>query len=150
MIDDKFVGNKSFLDGIKLESTSSLLVEHGFGPKTRARARALEAKPDAWCLEPHVCRVCFSRLVSRPNPKQGLDAQAKPSRLYHCTNCGLEAAGSAPEVLCACGMKMRKSTKSGRTRVALADAGIRCTANPQVRSDFLSLFIAQAAPDGLT
>jgi hypothetical protein len=120
----------------------------GFDAKGCARARAHEAGPqpgpDAWRLEPHVCRSCFSRLVSCSTETRVLGAPpAGSTRLYQCTNCGLEATGAAPEVLCACGMKIRKTTRGGRSSVVLGDAGIRCMANPEIRADFASLFVAQ-------
>lgn len=95
------------------------------------------ADADAWRLEPHVCRACFSRLVSR---------QAPGGRMYHCTNCGLEAQGAGPEVLCSCGMKVRRPLKGAGSGHALVDAGVRCMPNPDPRPDFPSLFVAGEPP----
>ena len=64
------------------------------------------------------------------------------TRLYECTNCGLQAAGRSSEVLCSCGLKIRKATRGGRSSVVLGDAGIRCRPNPEIRADFASLFVA--------
>lgn len=65
----------------------------------------------SWRIEDHVCRVCFNRVLSRPADEGG--------RIYRCTGCGLEAAGHAPSVVCACGMRL----KNGR------DLGVRCVLN---------------------
>lgn len=88
-----------------------------------------------WRLEPHVCRACFSRIASRPADGDEDDA----GRVYQCTNCGLEAEGTKPSVLCACGTKLRKG---GKSSAALVDAGLRCHANQDVRPDFPSLYVA--------
>ena len=82
-----------------------------------------------WRLEPHVCRSCFSRIVSRP-----LD-EDDDKRLYHCPNCGMEAEGSRASVLCACGMKVRKG------KSAWADAGVRCHENQAKSPEFPALYV---------
>lgn len=92
--------------------------------KNRARAT------DGWRLEPHVCRSCFSRLVSR----QADDEDA--GRVYLCTSCGLEGAGHRADVLCACGTKLRKG------KVAWVDAGIRCHENLARSPEFPALYVA--------
>lgn len=97
-------------------------------PLAKKRARAT----DEWRLEPHVCRSCFSRLVSRQSDDDG-------GRVYQCTSCGLEAEGSRADVLCACGTKLRK----GKT--AWVDAGIRCHQNLARSPEFPALFVASYA-----
>lgn len=87
----------------------------------------------AWTLEPHVCRGCFSRIVSRP---------AGYNRVYQCTNCGAEAVGASPDVLCSCGIKIRRPTKGAKSGQTLVDAGVRCAPNPDPRPGFESLFVA--------
>lgn len=144
MIDDVFEGNEPSDGIIKLKPSSSLYESGGFDAKGRARASAHEAPAEVWRLEPHVCRSCFSRLVSR-DPDAGLvmsGLDSTDARMYQCTNCGLEGLGRAPDVLCACGLKLRKATRLGRSSVVLSDAGIRCVANPEIRADFSSLFVA--------
>jgi hypothetical protein len=143
------IGNGS----ISSKPSSSVGFACGFDAKGRARVRAYEAGPqpgpDAWRLEPHVCRACFSRLVSCSTETRVLGAPpAGAMRLYQCTNCGLEARGTAPDVLCSCGMKVRKATRGGRSSVVLGDAGIRCVANPDIRADFSQLFVAQEVGPG--
>lgn len=100
--------------------------------KTRARTKT----QTAWTLEPHVCRVCFGRIVSRPSTK---DAHGF---VYQCTNCGAENGGRSPDVLCACGLKLRNHAPGA----PLVDAGLRCQPNPDPRPDFPSLFVAAAPP----
>lgn len=85
-------------------------------------------------LEPHVCRSCFGRVASEPH-------QAGERR-YFCTNCGLEAIGQKPSVICSCGMKLRKVRGDGRTSVALVDAGLRCHENKRVSPEFPALYVA--------
>jgi hypothetical protein len=102
--------------------------------------RRLVDRPDApaddgWTLEPHICRSCFSRLVSKAGDAPGW-------RLYQCTNCGLNASGQAPAAICSCGTKIRKPTASGRSGSVMGDAGIRCHANPSPTPEFPSLFVA--------
>lgn len=96
------------------------------GKKTRAR----QTQDAAWSLEPHVCRHCFGRLASRD--------VGDGHRVYQCTNCGAEGAGSAADVLCACGLKL---TPRGLGKGPV-DAGIRCHANPAPTPEFPSLFVA--------
>jgi hypothetical protein len=98
--------------------------------KKRARAPADGA---TWALEPHVCRHCFGRLASALVP----DGR----RRYHCTNCGAEALGDAPDVLCSCGLKLRNHGPGA----GQVDAGLRCQPNPSPSPDFPSLFVAAEA-----
>lgn len=96
-------------------------------PKKRARAPV----PDAavWTLEPHVCRHCFGRLLSQP---------AAGRTRYACSNCGAEAHGDAPDVLCACGLALRNHGPAG----GVIDAGLRCQPNPAPSPEFPSQFVA--------
>lgn len=102
------------------------------GSRTKKRARAMAPGPDetwAWSLEPHVCRHCFGRLLSQP---------AAGRTRYLCSNCGAEAHGDAPSVLCACGLALRNHGPAGGT----LDAGLRCQPNPAPSPDFPSRFVA--------
>ena len=131
----------------------------GRSPMGRARAPAREAVPaqgscapgdetqDSWRLEPHICRACFSRLVSRPAPQHRvLDAPQPTGRLYHCTNCGLEAVAPGADALCCCGTKIRRPTKGSKSGMTLVDAQIRCAVNPTPTPDFPSVIIAMEVP----
>lgn len=88
----------------------------------------MSAPAELWRLEPHCCRSCFSRIASRPSEN---------GRLYQCTNCGLEAEGHKPSVLCACGTKLRKG--KGATYV---DAGIRCHENKAKSPEFPAVYVS--------
>jgi hypothetical protein len=93
--------------------------------KTRAPA------PDVgFRLEQHVCRHCFGRLLSALAP--GADA-----RRYVCSNCGAEAVGAAPDVLCSCGLRLKG--KGGEV-----DVGVRCAPNPSPTPTLPSQIIAVA------
>lgn len=94
---------------------------------------------DAWRLEPHICRACFSRLVSQDHG--GID------RRYHCTNCGLDAVAEAADALCCCGTKIRRPTKGAKSGTTLVDAGIRCIVNPAPTPDFPSVIVAAEVPN---
>lgn len=108
------------------------------GQRGRVRAGAGEkieaGQTQTWSLEPHICRSCFSRLVSQP----GTDGNTR----YQCTNCGIEASGVEASALCCCGLKIRRPTKLHKSGHHLVDAGVRCAPNPNIRPDFPSLFIA--------
>jgi ribosomal protein L37AE/L43A len=108
----------------------------------KTRAHVVETTPyhaeDAWTLEDHVCRSCFGRLVSRP-----LDSGLSQ---YQCSNCGLVREGHSAEVLCACGMKVRKSLRNAMTGNTLIDAGIRCIRNTNTSPEFPSLIVAIEKP----
>lgn len=69
----------------------------------------------AWSITDHVCRVCFSRILTS---KIG-----NGNRLYRCTGCGLHDTGRTPAVICSCGIKLPRTTR---------DAGIRCVRNDAV------------------
>lgn len=77
----------------------------------KSRHGAKNKPKDGWRIEDHVCRVCFSRILSVTNPEGG--------RTYRCAGCGVEANGSSPSVVCACGLKF----KNGR------NVGVRCVIN---------------------
>lgn len=93
-----------------------------------------------WRLEPHVCRTCFGRIVSRPTDTSG-------ERLYRCSNCGGEAVGATPSVLCSCGLTVRKAARNGaKNGGTQVDAGIRCVKNPS-RTELLPCeFVAMEVP----
>lgn len=136
------MGDSLELDGFGVSIGKSYLSTGGSrekAKKSRARAGACEppapsADPDAWRLEPHVCRACFSRLVSQPGEGG--------ARRWQCTNCGQEAHGADAAVLCCCGLTIRRTGKGGASGAALVDAGIRCGQNPSPAPDFPSLFVA--------
>lgn len=91
-----------------------------------------------WSLEPHVCRACFGRIASRPADGD----EDSHSRVYQCTNCGLEAEGAKASVVCACGTKVRKG---GKASASFVDAGLRCHANQEPSPAFPSQFVASYA-----
>lgn len=94
-------------------------------------ARARETS--AFRLEPHCCRVCFGRVAS---------TATEHGRLFVCTNCGLSATGSKPDVICSCGLKIRKSKGDGRSGQVMVDAGVRCHPNKRVSPEFPALYVA--------
>lgn len=78
----------------------------------------------SWHLEPHCCRACFGRLLSR----ETFDRR----RIYRCSNCGAEREGSDSRVICCCGLKLR----TGR------DMGVRCVVNESKSPEFPSEIVA--------
>ena len=82
-----------------------------------------------WSLEPHVCKTCFGRIVSRRTNERG-------DKLYQCSNCGDESEGADPSVLCACGACL---PRKGGLPIKL---GLKCQSNTERGPDFPSLFIA--------
>ena len=84
-------------------------------------------------LEPHICRHCFGRLASLPG---------ESSTTYACTNCGAEAEGHDPSVLCCCGIKLRETKPDGKPGEPKVDAGLRCHANDNRSVEFPALFVA--------
>lgn len=77
-----------------------------------------------WRLEPHVCKNCFGRVMSRAGDVVG-------ERIFRCSNCGTERAGRDASVMCCCGVTLRKAARSGlKTGGETLDAGIRCVTNP--------------------
>lgn len=97
------------------------------------------SKDTLWRLEPHVCRKCFSRLVSRPVMDAGVIGQ----RIYQCPNCGAEEQTTSAEALCCCGIKLKKPNRIGtKSSDALIDAGVRCIPNPEITTQFPSLYVA--------
>lgn len=85
---------------------------------------------DEWRLEAHCCRVCMGRIASRQSDTD------EDKRLYQCTNCGLEAEGHKPSVLCACGMKIRKG-KGGH----MVSAGLQCHENHARGPEFPAVYV---------
>lgn len=83
-----------------------------------------------WTLEPHLCRSCGGRLLSRPSIR---------SNDYRCARCGTEAEASSPEAICFCGIRVGSI---GR------DAGVRCTRNPHPTHNVPDEIIAVALPPG--
>lgn len=122
----------------------------GVAPQTKKRTNPghlslvpprLPAREANWALEPHVCRCCFGRIVSR------VVAQTEEQE-YLCTNCGARAEGHTAAVVCSCGMKIRKRNASGRSGGPMIDAGVRCMINPNPLPEFPSLFVAgEESPD---
>lgn len=106
--------------------------------KTRPREKSGN-KISCQRLEPHVCRVCFGRIASE------VSCEETGERRFFCSCCGLEATGHKPAVVCACGIKLRKSKGDGRTSAVLVDAGIRCRENLAKSPDFPALFVASYA-----
>jgi len=91
-------------------------------------------KKELVSLEPHVCRKCFGRLASIP---------LADGFRFVCTNCGSEAEGQKADVLCCCGIKIRKMGRNGsKAGQTLVDAGVRCIANPSPTPEFPSLYVA--------
>lgn len=88
-----------------------------------------EIPDDSWHIQPHICRVCFGRVLRSGPPG---------SASYRCSNCGLSQAGSSDAVLCMCGMRTRTSTKSPLG----VNAGIRCIANPHISPEMPSEIVA--------
>lgn len=77
-----------------------------------------------WRLEPHVCRKCFGRVLSRCADTVGV-------RVYRCSDCGHEVEADNPAEICCCGVKIRKSGRDGSKHGgSLVDAGLRCIKNP--------------------
>ncbi len=66
---------------------------------------------EGWVLTPHICRVCFGRVLMR----EAFDHR----KTYRCSNCGTEASGHHETAVCCCGIKLKTGV----------DAGIRCAPN---------------------
>lgn len=96
-------------------------------------------KKDQWELEPHICRKCFGRIVSRVVPGSVPGAEL---RVYQCSNCGLEAQHTHADALCCCGIKIKKAGRNGTKSGAMVDAGVRCIPNPERSPMFPSEFVA--------
>lgn len=93
----------------------------------------MSRKPSpTWRLEPHCCRLCFGRIMSRPTDEDD-------GTVYRCANCGAEAIGTRPAVLCACGTRIRKGGKHSATFV---DAGLRCHVNQNPNPSLPSEIVA--------
>lgn len=69
------------------------------------------ADESLWRLEPHVCRVCFGRILSRSSDEDG-------KRVYRCACCGASATAGTARALCSCGVKLNARS-----------AGVRCEPN---------------------
>lgn len=78
---------------------------------------------EVWSLEPHACRHCFGRVLSR-TAEDG-------TPVFRCSNCGAEGRGAAKAV-CACGMTLR----SGKS------AGLRCVINNNKTAELPSEVVA--------
>lgn len=104
------------------------LTRPGSGPETKKIAR------EGLTLEPHVCRRCFGRILSRD--------LGGGQHEYICSNCGLCARGSKPSVVCSCGMTLRKATASRSAGAKPQDAGIRCIPNPNIGPEFPAEIVA--------
>lgn len=106
---------------------------------SRARKDCAQTVPEnAWRLEPHVCRSCFGRVASQRCGSPG-------ERFYQCTNCGIEGYGQKPDVVCSCGLKLRKHKGDGRSASTFADAGVRCHENHKRSPEFPSRYVASYA-----
>ena len=125
------VSGRSLTSGNRQAPRESGQAEVSAHSLAKKRAHAHDAA--AWRLEPHVCRHCFGRLASTGAPGG--------ARRYQCTNCGAEAVGLTPDVLCSCGLKLRSHGPGG----GLVDAGLRCQPNPSPSPEFPSLFVAAEA-----
>lgn len=77
-----------------------------------------------WAITPHVCRICFGRVLSSTTPGGG--------RTFRCSNCGVEREGNDETVICTCGLRLK--TK--------ADAGIRCLPNEVKTAECMSEIVA--------
>ena len=80
-----------------------------------------------WRMEPHVCRICYGRLLSRGN--------IEGKRVLRCSNCGTEVVAARVSGLCCCGITLR----GGR------NAGVRCITNPRRSPEMPSEIVVQAA-----
>lgn len=100
-------------------------------PEKRASGAAdgLGEASATWRLTAHCCRVCFARILARPDAGE---------TLYRCSNCGLEARSTRPETLCACGITLR----GGR------NAGLRCVPNPAPTPECPSLIVVEEVASG--
>lgn len=97
-------------------------------------------KNEAWNLEPHICRKCFGRLVSRVVPGSVPGAEL---RVYQCTNCGAEAQHTNADAICCCGIKIKRAGRNGtKASSTLVDAGVRCIPNPEISPMFPSQYVA--------
>ena len=75
-----------------------------------------------WGLTEHLCQFCFGRVLVRR-----VDDSGGPSRVFRCSNCGVEAAvaaGQAHPPICACGMK-----------IGARVLGLRCISNERPRPE---------------
>ena len=106
------------------------------GPQKRVReggSNSLDHDAN-WRLEPHVCKACFGRLVSRQ--------LLNDIREYRCTSCETSTQHTDATVGCCCGIKIRKRNTVGRAGGPMIDAGIRCIPNPEKNAAFPSAYVA--------
>jgi hypothetical protein len=97
--------------------------------RKRAEADRPTAQDFVWAMTPHVCGVCFGRVLER---RLG---NSEVRREFRCACCGNSATAheDAPHPPnCACSI-----------RVGKRDAGIRCQANDKVRPAQPHEFIAR-------
>ena len=80
---------------------------------------------EAWAITEHLCRVCFSRLLA---------VRGHGVTHYRCSGCGLSENGRTPSCLCACGIKLPRSTRN---------AGIRCVKNDHITPETPFEFVAR-------
>ena len=83
-----------------------------------------------WRMTPHVCRMCFGRVLVRQDREHG-------GLIFRCASCGNEGHGDAPAVICACGFKL-EGTK---------DMGVRCHVNPERTPDSIDEIVATVHPE---
>lgn len=91
--------------------TSHTPTTHAEKMQPRAAQTAPRGLDFAWAITPHICRVCFSRILVR----ETFDRR----RIYRCSGCGAEAEGRSESAVCCCGIKLKTGV----------DAGIRCEVN---------------------
>lgn len=104
-------------------------------PEKRAREASLVVDSTAvWQLEPHICRHCFGRLVSRP-----LHGDL---REFKCTNCETTSQHTDAAQACCCGIQIRKRNGAGRSGGPMVDAGIRCIPNPERSPAYPGAYVA--------
>ena len=52
-----------------------------------------------YSLEPHVCRYCYGRILSRPMENKGL-------KEYKCAECGHTEISDKEDIMCMCGLRV--------------------------------------------
>jgi hypothetical protein len=88
--------------------------------------------PGRWTLVQHCCRFCLGRIAS-------------DGETYHCTNCGVEAAGvrdGKPVAICGCGMRPSPKSKGHLKSFACGPNPDRTPQNP---AEIVILFAGAAA-----
>lgn len=84
-----------------------------------------DENPLRWVLSPHICRICFARVLTRTTFDR--------HKVYKCSNCETEIVGDGPQCLCCCGIKLRTNK----------DAGIRCVVNQSRTPENPAVIIAE-------